>query len=174
MCHFPIFLCFPECAFSQPSFPNVVDSSLLFPSRSVVADTSFLLAHTSIKRGLFVVDYPRSLPYYTEMCAKIIEWMLKPIQYNWFGGFQPLSMLDTTPGHYTCPGVWGSRPQHRLGGKRWKGWEQYLMGRALEPWERVTGTGSPSTVCVFTAWFCLWVIWNISGISLAVAWRKRV
>lgn len=95
MCHFPIFLCFPECAFSQPSFPNVVDSSLLFPSRSVVADTSFLLAHTSIKRGLFVVDYPRSLPYYTEMCAKIIEWMLKPIQYNWFGGFQPLSMLDT-------------------------------------------------------------------------------
>lgn len=99
MCHFPIFLCFPECAFSQPSFPNVVDSSLLFPSRSVVADTSFLLAHTSIKRGLFVVDYPRSLPYYTEMCAKIIEWMLKPIQYTWFGGFQPLSMLDTTPGH---------------------------------------------------------------------------
>lgn len=43
-----------------------------------------------------------------------------------------------------------------------------------EPWERVTGTRSPSTVCVFTAWFCLWVIWNISGISLAVAWRKRV
>lgn len=70
--------------------------------------------------------------------------------------------------------MWGSRPQPRLGGKRWKGWEQYLMGRALEPWERVTGTGSPSTVCVFTAWFCLWVIWNISGISLPVAWRKWV
>lgn len=94
MCYFPIFLCFPECAFSQPSFPNVVYSSLLFPSRSVVADTSFLLAHTSIKRGPFVVDYPRSLPYYTEMCAKIIEWMLKQIQYNLFGGFQPLSMQE--------------------------------------------------------------------------------
>lgn len=52
MCHFPIFLCFPECAFSQPSFPNVVDSSLLFPSRSVVADKLFISTHIN-KKGTF-------------------------------------------------------------------------------------------------------------------------
>lgn len=46
----------------------------------------------------------------------------------------------------------------QLVGKGRAGWEQYLAGRALEPSERVTGTGSPSPVCVFTAWFCLWVI----------------
>lgn len=34
--------------------------------------------------------------------------------------------------------------QTSVGGNRWEGWEQYLVNRALEPSERVTGTGSPS------------------------------
>lgn len=60
----------------------------------------------------------------------------------------------------------------QLCGKRWEGWEWEFGSRAFEPSERVTETLSASPVCVFTAQFCLWVIWNISGISPAAAWRK--
>lgn len=72
-----------------------------------------------------------------------------------------------------CTGEWLTKLQTGVGGNRWELWEQYIADRALEPSDRVTGTGSPFPVCVFTAWFCLWVIWNISGISLAVAFRIK-
>lgn len=70
-------------------------------------------------------------------------------------------------------GGWVSKAQTGAGGKRGEVWEWYLVGRAVEPPGRVTGTGSLSPVCVLTAWFCLWVIWNISGISLPVTFREK-
>lgn len=48
-----------------------------------------------------------------------------------------------------------------------------VHGAAL-PSERVTVRGAPLPVCVFTAQFCLWFIWNMSGIQVTVSFRKNI